>query len=716
MSDERRSSLSRRIFIGLLLGVITGIFLGERAAPLGTVGRAYIGLLQMSILPYMVASLIAGIGGMDYTKARRLAVTGGIVLLGSWLIAFVVIYLMPLAFPKAPAGSFFSPSMVEQAKVDFIDLYIPVNPFSVMARTVVPATAVFSVVFGIALIGVRHKKPLLDFFTATQETLTRIAMMVIQLSPFGIFAIAANAAGTLSIADIGRLQVYIIVFIVATLVMTFVILPGLASILTPFSYRAILRGCRAALITGFVTGNLFIVLPMLIEQAKSLFREIGAEDEDTARYIEVLIPTSFNFPNIGKLITLIFVLFAGWFSGTEIPLQQYPTFSLLGLFTLFGGVDLALPFLLDQMHIPADLYQLYVVTGVINGWFATLLAVMNLFTFTLVATAAAIGTLRINWRRLGQFLLLTVLLMAGLIGTTRFVLSRLLANEHIQATTLLQMTIDNPAPAKVFKWPPKGQTGASGSSPLRDVLEGGVLRVGYNADNLPFTFFNDQGELVGYDIALCHRLARELGVRLEFIPWTYKTLIGQLKRGEIHLAVGGILITPGRLRKALFTEPYMNVTLGLLVPDYRRNEFSTWEAVDNAGLRLGVPGKTLAAGAAKFMPAAEIVKLQSYEEFFSGKRTGLDGVVISAEAGAAWTTIHPEYSVVVPEPHIATPVAFALAPGELEWRIFLDTWLTLQRSRGFLKTLYDTWILGKGVKKKYRRWSVLDDVLHWSGG
>ena len=108
-----------------------------------------------------------GIGSLSYEKAGNLAITGGIVLLVSWFLAFTIVFLMPLTFPSMEAGSFFSTSLVEVAEVDFIDLYIPVNPFSSLARTVVPAAAVFSVAFGIALIGVENKMGLLDVLDFT---------------------------------------------------------------------------------------------------------------------------------------------------------------------------------------------------------------------------------------------------------------------------------------------------------------------------------------------------------------------------------------------------------------------------------------------------------------------------------------------------------------------------------------------------------------------
>ena len=180
--DKRGISLSSQILIGLTLGLIVGLFLGEKASPLAIVGRAYIGLIQMSILPYMVVALMLGIGSLSYGKARNLAITGGIVLVASWFLAFTIVFLLPLAFPSIEAGSFYSPSLVEVAEVDFIDLYIPVNPFSSLARTVVPAAAVFSIAFGVALLGI--------FLVLRIQTglsaIAAIIMLAIPLSVIGI--------------------------------------------------------------------------------------------------------------------------------------------------------------------------------------------------------------------------------------------------------------------------------------------------------------------------------------------------------------------------------------------------------------------------------------------------------------------------------------------------------------------------------------------------
>ena len=711
VKNKRGISLSTQILIGLTLGLFIGLFFGDKASALAIVSRAYIGLIQMSILPYMVVSLMLGIGSLSYKKAGNLAITGGIVLVASWFLAYTIVFLMPLAFPSIEAGSFFSASLVEVAEVDFIDLYIPVNPFSSLARTVVPAAALFSVAFGIALIGVENKKDLLDVLEATSKTLTRIAMMVVKVTPIGVFAIAANAAGTMTIEEFGRLQSYIIPFIVATLLLTFWILPGLAAAITPFSYREILKSARDALVTGFVTGNLFITLPMLVENARTLFEDRKIRDDDTDNYVEVLVPTSFNFPNIGKLLTLLFVLFAGWFVGKNIALLDYPGFAVLGLFTLFGGVDLALPFLLDQMQIPSDMYQLYVVTGVLNSWFATLLAVMNLFTFTLVAACAATGALRINWSRIFSFSIISlVIFVAALLGT-RFMLSEMVSKEDIQRRTLMQSEIKKDAQTADIKKVDSKEV-ITEKNHLESIIERGKLRVGYNRENLPFSYHNENGDLVGFDVELMHELSRGLGVEPDFIPWTYETLFKDLDQNKFDVAIGGLIVSPERLTKANFSEPYMSITNALVVEDYRRHKLKTWRSVDEKRIiRLGVVGEGRVKNVKHSLPNADIVLLETYREFFTDNPKGVHALVISAEAGSAWTIIYPSYSVVVPEPHIKAHAGLAMPLGDSDFGDFVDDWLKLKKTSGFINTLYDKWILGKSGEQKKPRWSIGRDVF-----
>jgi len=80
-------SFSRKILVGLVLGVATGLFLGDLAAPLRFLADGFIRLLQMTVLPYVTVSLIAGIGGLDAASARRLFLRVGALTLVLWALA-----------------------------------------------------------------------------------------------------------------------------------------------------------------------------------------------------------------------------------------------------------------------------------------------------------------------------------------------------------------------------------------------------------------------------------------------------------------------------------------------------------------------------------------------------------------------------------------------------------------------------------------------------
>ena len=66
-------SFSRKILVGLVLGVAIGLFLGDRAAPFRFLADGFIRLLQMTVLPYVTVSLIAGIGSLDAASFHSLA-------------------------------------------------------------------------------------------------------------------------------------------------------------------------------------------------------------------------------------------------------------------------------------------------------------------------------------------------------------------------------------------------------------------------------------------------------------------------------------------------------------------------------------------------------------------------------------------------------------------------------------------------------------------
>ncbi len=719
--QKKKLSLSSKILIGMGLGLFAGIFFGEYCAFLQIIGDAFIKLLQITILPYIIVSMIVGIGGLTSDQAKLMAKKAGILLLLFWGLSFLMVLLLPLSFPHWESSAFFSSSITEvPKKVDFLNLYIPSNPFYSLANNVVPAVVFFSILMGIALMNMQNKGTLLDALSIASRALIRITNMIVNLTPVGVFAITAAAAGTMTVEEFGRLQVYLVSFNVAALFLTFWVLPMLVTPFTPFKYRDIIGLTRDALVTAFTTGNLFVVLTVLTENCKDLFEKYDLKEEKTNTYVDVIVPISFNFPNTGKLLMLLFILFAAWFSGSTLHLTQYPTFIGAGLLSFFGGVDVAMPFMLDLMKIPADLYQLYVVTGVINGRFATLLAAMNLVVFTLLATASLTGVMSVSKKRLTSYVVVSLLLTAGIIGASRAYFSIAVQNEYQKDQVIANMqSMIFPIPREVHKTIPKGAKPVDLSKPaLKRIRETGILRVGYHPDHLPFTYFNDIGELVGFDIDMAQLLADELNVKLEFIPFEEERMAEQLKVGYFDLLMSGIIVTTPRLEKIVFSEPYMNATIAFIVRDHRRNEFATRKAIqDLPDLKIGIPVSVsdyFFDKIKEYLPRAEIVDVKSVREYFETNVHQLDALLYDAEGGSAWTLLYPKFQAVVPIPDIyKIPLAYPVAGRDREFADFLSQWITLRRESRDYQVLYDHWILGLSAVPKEPRWSVIRDVLKW---
>jgi Na+/H+-dicarboxylate symporter len=721
MGSGKKPGLSAQIMIGMFLGLVAGIFFGEYCAFLEIIGNAFIKLLQMTILPYITVSLILGIGGLTFEQAKLLAKKAGLLLLLFWGISLAMVLLLPLSFPHWESAAFFSTSSVQPPKpVDFLSLYIPSNPFYSLANNIVPAVVLFSIMVGIALMGMQNKDTLLQALDTASQALIRMTNIIVKLTPIGVFAITAAAAGTMTIDEFGRLQVYIVSYNIAAIFLTFWILPMLVAPLTPFKYRDIIGLTRDALVTAFTTGNLFIVLTVLTECCKQLFEKYDLKKEKTDTYVDVIVPISFNFPNAGKLLMLLFILFAAWFTGGPLTLTQYPSFVFSGLLSFFGGVDVAMPFMLDLLHMPSDLYQLYVVTGVINGRFATLLAAMNLVIFTLLATASLTGVMTVSKKKLVNYVIVSLLLTGGLIVGTRAYFAIAVKNTYTRDQVIANMqSLVFPVSRQVYKSAAEVKKPADFNLPvLQRIRKSGVLRVGYSPDSLPFTYFSETGELIGLDVDMAQLLARELNVKLEFVPFIRDKMAEQLASELFDVIMSGVVITTPRLEKMTFSAPYMEATLAFIVRDYRRTAFATNEAVQSMPhLKIGIPrvlGDYLFKKIQAYLPNAQIIELDSMRLFLESNPYQLDAVVLDAERGSAWTLLYPRFKAVVPLPNISKiPLAYPVAGRDAQFAKFLSQWIRLKKDSGEFKQLYEHWILGLDAEPRQPRWSVIRDVFKW---
>lgn len=715
-----RLSSSTKILIGLLLGIFVGLFFGEDAAVLKVVADGFVKLLQMSVLPYITLSIVTSLGTLSFDQVKTLGLRAGAVVIGLWCFALVFTFLIPLAFPAVETASFFSTNLVEQRRpFNFVDLFIPSNPFYSLANNIVPAVVLFSVFLGVALIALERKQTALDVLAVIKEALSRVTKFVVGLTPYGIFAIAAHTAGTLNLEQVARIQVYLITYVIVALLVALWVLPGLISALTPFRYKEVLGPTRDALITAFMAADLFIVLPILIQACKELLERHRLVDEATRTLPDVIVPTSFNFPHTGKLLSISFILFAGWFADAAVPVSEYPRLALTGLLTFFGSLSAAVPFLLDMFRIPADTFQLFVATGVVNSRFGALLAAVHTVTVALLGSAAIVGSLRFHAARIGRYLVMTAVLSAATIGGLRVLFNTVMkprfAGEELVYSMRPLMTHHD---TRVIKQADLGDTAEKAEGSVVDsIKKRGLLRVGVFADRLPFVFLNGEGELVGFDVEMAHLLARDLGVKAEFVEMEDLTSLPRLlMTGRLDLAMAGIPVTPERAGEMRFSDPYLDETLSFVVKDHLREQFSSWANVRELVTPVAIPDLPYYVDRIKARaPALKLQVVDTMKQIDDGLKQGtLDAVALPAERGSVMTLLYPKYTVVVPEPGVVKiPLAYPVAHRDHDWAYFLNTWIELKRRDGTIDALYGHWILGKQAGKRQPRWSIMRNVLHW---
>jgi Na+/H+-dicarboxylate symporter/ABC-type amino acid transport substrate-binding protein len=712
-------SSTKLIFLGLGLGVLTGLFLGETASLFHVIAEGYIKLLQMTVLPYVMISLIAGLGSLTYQAARTLLVKVGGVVLVLWVVTLALVFLTPLAFPQWESASFFSTALIQKPhQIDFLNLYIPSNPFHSMANNIVPAVVLFCVIVGVALIGVDNKERLIDTLNAFNQALTRATRFIVKLTPIGVFAIAAHYSGTMTVTEFGRLQVFIITYVAVGFLTAFWVLPGLVSALSPVGYRELVGRTQDALVTAFMTANLFIVLPILIEETKQLLAKHGYDGEKAQSTPEVIVPTSFNFPHAGKILTLSFILFAGWFSSSDVAVTDYPKLAVSGILSLFGNINATVLFLLDLFRIPADMHELFVATGVVNSRVGSMVAAMHTLAVAVLGTCAIVGAIKVDGGRIFRYTVVTAVLTAVTIGGIRVVFSQAVDNAYEKDKILSGMHLmRDPLPATLYRnasdVPPLD---FEGKSVLASIRDRGRIRVGYHERGLPYAYVNTAGELVGFDVEMAHRLAREMNVGLEFVPVPFEGVPELLDSGYCDIVMAGIAVTTERAEMMTHSAPYLNETLALVVRDHDRHLFGDVDEIRRwDSFRIGVPNLPYYVNMVRaHLPNAEVIVLNKVADYFEGRLPDVDAMLFTAERGSVWTILYPKFTVAVPgSGRVGVPLAYPVARHDTEMAAFVSTWIELKKNDGTINELFEYWIMGKSVESRGHRWSIIRDVLHW---
>ena len=709
--------LFRRVLTALGLGIAVGLFLGEYVWPLKIVSDVYVKLLQVTVLPYVLGSVISGLGAQSPQDARRLAVRGGVLLLLFWVATFVIVIATSMAYPPGRSIAAFVADLPPPEPIDWIGLYIPSNVFHALAFNVLPAVVLFGILAGASLSGMSaaRKRPLLDVVDAFNEAMGRVSRAIIVTTPVGLFAMSAAAAGTMRVEEFVRLQVWFVVYIGSACLISLWLLPALVALLTPVPYGRFIRTLQTAMLTAFAAGDYFVVLPMIAEANKELLVEQGRSEDDADRTIGVVVPLLFNFPHTGKILSLAFVPFGAWFSNIDLSIGQWFSLGTAGTLSMFGSINAAMPFLLDLVRLPADLFDLFTMSGVLNSRFGSLVATMHIAALSMLVAASLLGVLRMSVARLVRLGLMSMIILGLFIGGTRVLFERVVPPPASGVESLAGFHLREGMPVPVVR-DASAPSAPPGPAPdrLELILRRGTMRVGFYSDAVPFAFFSGDRELVGYDVEMAFQLATALGVQPEFVEIGQDALISSLESGVCDIVMSGVIVTVRSAAEVDFSAGYHQERIGFLVSDFERGNYTRVADARDLPLRLGVISDRFTAGLQRRLPAATIVPTSLAEVMRTGEMQGLDAYVLPIDQARYVSRVQPRLSAVLPEDdNTYAVVAYAVPRGAAPLLNLVNSWVAVTHATGGFADAYAYWVRGRALTPQVARWSIGSDVLHW---
>ncbi|WP_419911614.1 cation:dicarboxylate symporter family transporter [Hoeflea sp.] len=709
---------SRRLPLYVLLGGVAGVLIGLfsplLAALVAPVGDIYIRLMEVVVLPYLISSLILGLGQLAPETARKLFRKSWAIYLALWAMTFTVLLFAALTVPlvrQAAVIDFSSALSAPDASASsLIDLLVPDNLFQALSNNYIPSIVLMGLIFGIAVQQSKKPTELLEMLSVVRQACIRIWEWIVLLAPIGVCALFANSFSSMDPEGYAAMSIYIVVVVSSALLISLWILPMMLTAFLPMKYWELMSELKEAFLIAVVTSLSVASLPMIQRATQNMAQKYcKAEKESEQReIIQTTLSISYPLAQIGNFFILVFLLYASFYF--FIPLTGWHLMEL-PIVTLLSGIGSptssigAVTFMASWLKMPAETTNLYVETMAITRYVQVLASVAAFAFVTILVTFTFYGQLRFNIRRF-----VATIVVAGICLSAISSLARL-GGTHIQLhseTNYLEMGLPEEVQAlsdenlvsrlgKVSQESEKDTTGAPTGSETHNVLgriqSNGVLRVGINPNVMPFTYENNRGRLVGYDVELMYRFAQSMSVEIVFVPYNWQSLIKNLSNYEFDIAIGGIYITNERLETITVSDPYYENPLALIVRTDQINDFASREKINSIeNLTIAVfDDPVLIPTAKRSFPTAKIKVLPNYDNL--ADEAEVDAAIWTLEQARAWAISHEGYSTAVPR-NIATRFLFAYlmppdAPGLSD---YLNYWMRLQKDNGVLADMTKRWI------------------------
>lgn len=387
-----------QIGVAAIAGILFGLAVGDWAGNLKVFGDLFIRLIQMSIVPLVMASVIVATGSMSGSGMGKIAARTFAWMIGFSVVAAVVGWVLSESL-RPGAGIVFTgeldPTLQETTAEatgwqDTILGFVSTNIFSAMSTASMIPIILFSLLFGLALNSYVTKtgnRLVVDLLDQVQQVVLTMIRMVMYIAPIGVFCLLAAMAGDIGFAVVTTVLKYLGATLLGVIVLTiiFVVVVTLRTRLDPWKLPGKLAEQTAIAVT---TTSSAVTFPTVL---KNTVEKIGVSQRIANFTLSVGLTMGSYGAVLNYMIVVMFLAQAGGVSLTwgQILLGMGLAILLnMGTITVPGGFPVVAMFLAVSLGLPFEAVGLLIAVDWFTGIFRTFLNVNgDTFVAMLVANA-----------------------------------------------------------------------------------------------------------------------------------------------------------------------------------------------------------------------------------------------------------------------------------------------------------------------------------------
>ncbi|MGR5212955.1 transporter substrate-binding domain-containing protein [Vibrio rotiferianus] len=235
---------------------------------------------------------------------------------------------------------------------------------------------------------------------------------------------------------------------------------------------------------------------------------------------------------------------------------------------------------------------------------------------------------------------------------------------------------------------------AYAESRLHEILDSGVLRVGTTGDWNPMTMKDPAtNSYRGFDIDITTELAKDLGVKVEYIATDWKTLVNGITANKYDVT-GSASLNMSRAKVAGYSQPYFYLAFVPVVQKKDLAKFSDWADFDKPEVKVAATLGTVQEKMVKdFFPSAQHIVIEAPARDFQELLARRADVSVTSNVEAATLVEKFKQLAIVPvkEPRKPTPIAMLLPQDDQVWINYINHWIELKKTQGFFKQTAEKW-------------------------